>query len=218
LAELSVKQGFIFHNWSRIKQILRKAAGGYNFAMKYVAGHYYHIYNRGVGKQNIFSHEENYLFLLRRIGKYLPFYPISLIAYCLMPNHYHMLIFAKQDGAPGQFIQRVFNSYTQALNLQQGRSGTLFEGRAKSKLIFENEYLFQITRYIHLNPVRAGLVAKPEDWIFSNYREFIGTRKGQLFDMEFLEAQFGSSDEYRSFVETEIPLEIERRVGKYYFD
>jgi REP element-mobilizing transposase RayT len=190
----------------------------YNFAMKYIAGHYYHIYNRGVGKQIIFFREENYLFLLRRIAKYLPFYPISLIAYCLMPNHYHMLIFAKQDGAPAQFIQRVFNSYTQAFNLQQERSGTLFEGRAKSKLISENEYLFQITRYIHLNPVRAGLVSKPEDWIFSNYREFIGMRKGILFDKEFLDTQFGSPQEYRSFVETEIPSGIERQLGKYYFD
>ena len=129
-----------------------------------------------------------------------------------------MLIFAKQDGAPAQFIQRVFNSYTQAFNLQQERSGTLFEGRAKSKLISENEYLFQITRYIHLNPVRAGLVSKPEDWIFSNYREFIGMRKGILFDKEFLETQFGSPQEYRSFVETEIPSGIERQLGKYYFD
>ena len=186
--------------------------------MKHIAGHYYHIYNRGVEKRNIFCRDENYLFLLRRIKKYLPFYPISLIAYCLMPNHYHMLLYEKEGGAIGKFIQHLFNSYTQAFNLQEGRSGTLFEGRAKSKLIFENDYLFQITRYIHLNPVRAGLVVNPEDWAFSNYREFIGTRNGLLFDAEFLETQFGSPEEYRSFVETEIPLEIERRLGKYYLD
>jgi putative transposase len=186
--------------------------------MKHIAGHFYHIYNRGVEKHNIFIREENYLFLLRRIEKYLPFYPISLIAYCLMPNHYHMLIFAMQDGAPGQFIQRLFNSYTQAFNVQQGRRGTLFEGRVKSKMIFENEYLFQIVRYIHLNPVDAGLVAKPEDWAFSNYREFIRTRKGKLFNAEFLETQFGSPEEYRSFVEAGIPIEIERRLRKYFFD
>jgi putative transposase len=85
-------------------------------------------------------------------------------------------------------------------------------------LIFENEYLFQITRYIHLNPVRAGLVSKPEDWIFSNYREFIGVRKGLFFDAEFLETQFGSHAEYRSFVEADIPSEIEGQFRKYYFD
>jgi putative transposase len=87
--------------------------------MKYTAGHYYHVYNRGVGKQRIFVQNENYHFLLHQIDRYLPIYSISLIAYCLMPNHYHMLIYAKQDGAPGPFIQRLFNSYTQAFNLQQ---------------------------------------------------------------------------------------------------
>jgi putative transposase len=191
---------------------------GYNLVMKHIAGHYYHIYNRGVEKQNIFIRLENYHFLLNRIQKYLPSYPISLIAYCLMPNHYHFLLYAKQDGTPGQFIQRLFNSYTQAFNAEQGRSGTLFEGRAKSKLIFENEYLFQITRYIHLNPVRAGLVSKPQDWIFSNFREFIGVRKSLLFDEDFFKTQFGSPEEYRFFVEVDIPMEIESRLGKYYFD
>jgi putative transposase len=186
--------------------------------MKHFAGHYYHIYNRGVNKQAIFSREENYHFLVQRMQKYLPFYPISVIAYCLMPNHYHMLLFANQDGSPGLFIQRLFISYSQAFNVEEKRSGTLFEGRVKSKLIFENEYLFQITRYIHLNPVQAGLVKKPEDWAFSNYKEFIGMRKSSLFDAEFLETQFGTPNEYRSFVEGESPLEIERRLGKYYFD
>jgi len=190
----------------------------YNPSMKHFAGHFYHIYNRGVDKRDIFVHEENYLFLLQRMYKYLPLYSTSLVAYCLMPNHYHMLLFANQDDSPGRFIQRLFNSYSQAFNIQERRSGTLFEGRAKSKLIFENEYLFQITRYIHLNPVRAGLVQKPENWAYSNYREFVGMRKSPFFDVDFFESQFGSPKEYRLFVEDEIHMEIENRVKKYYFD
>ncbi len=190
----------------------------YNSSMKYFTGHYYHVYNRGSNKQNIFVRNENYHFLVHEIGKYLPIHPISRIAYCLMPNHYHILIYTRQDDAPGQFIQRLFNSYTQAFNLQQGRSGTLFEGRVKSKLTFENQYIFQIARYIHLNPVNAGLVAKPEDWIFSNYREFAGMRQGLRLDKEFLESQFGSHEEYRSFVEAEIHPETERRIRKYTCD
>jgi putative transposase len=186
--------------------------------MKHIAGHYYHIYNRGVERRNIFVSGENYFFLLRRMKEYLSAYPVALIAYCLMPNHYHLLLYAEQDGAPGHFLQRLFNSYSQAFNLQNKRKGTLFEGRAKSKMIFENDYLFHLTRYIHLNPVRAGLVAKPEEWIFSNYREFTGSRKGLLFDAEFLETQFGTPQEYQAFVEAEIPMEIERQLGRYYFD
>jgi putative transposase len=135
-----------------------------------------------------------------------------------MPNHYHMLVFANRDGSLGVFIQWLFNSYSQAFNMQEKRSGTLFEGRAKSKLIFENEYLFQITRYIHLNPVHAGLVQKPENWAFSNYREFIGMRKSPLFDAEFLDTQFGTPDEYRVFVEGEIPMDTENQIKNYYFD
>ncbi len=186
--------------------------------MKHIAGHYYHVYNRGVEKRDIFANEENYRFLLRRIEEYIQFYAVTLIAYCLMPTHYHMLLYSERDGAVGDFLRHLFNSYTQAFNLQQKRSGTLFAGRAKSRMIFENEYLFHITRYIHLNPVHAGLVAKPEDWVFSNYRELIGLRKGPLLDSEFLEAQFGSPQEYRAFVEAGIPEEIERKLGKYYFD
>lgn len=146
--------------------------------MKHISGQYYHIYNRGVEKRNIFASDENYRFLLRRIKEFLPDYPIIFIVYCLMPNHYHFLFRAEKDGDISPFLQRLFNSYTQAFNKQENRSGTLFEGRAKSKIIDETSYLFQIARYIHLNPVLAGLVKKPEQWLYSNYREFIGLRQG----------------------------------------
>jgi putative transposase len=186
--------------------------------VKHFAGNYYHIFNRGIERRKIFSTEENYRFLIHRMQEYLPHYPLSIIAYCLMPNHYHILLYTEQDGGPGDFLRRLFSSYTQAFNLQNKRSGTLFEGRPKSKLIFENEYLFHVTRYIHLNPVRAGLVTRPENWNFSNYKEFIGLRKGPLFDAAFLETQFGTPLEYKEFVEAELPAEIEGRAGRYYFD
>ncbi len=186
--------------------------------MAHFEGHYYHVFNRGVNRRPIFKSDENYLFLLRRITQFLPSYPIILIAYCLMPNHYHFLFYVKEDAGLGPFLQRLFNSYAQAFNRQQNRTGTLFEGRAKSRLIDETDYLFHIVRYIHLNPVRAKLVGKPEDWIFSNYREFIGLRQGPLFDAEFLETQFGTPQEYKAFVEAEIPTELEKRLEKYFLD
>ena len=114
--------------------------------MKHISGQYYHIYNRGVEKRNIFASDENYRFLLRRIKEFLPEYSLTFIAYCLMPTHYHFLIRAEEDGSVSPFIQRIFNSYTQAFNKQQNRSGTLFEGRAKSKIIDETSYLFHIAR------------------------------------------------------------------------
>jgi REP element-mobilizing transposase RayT len=186
--------------------------------MAHFEGHYYHLFNRGVNRQPIFKSSENYRFLLKRITQFLLSFPITLIAYCLMPNHYHFLFYVKNDAGLGPFLQRLFNSCTQAFNRQQNRTGTLFEGRAKSRLVDEINYLFHIVRYIHLNPVSAGLVEKPEDWIFSNYREFIGLRHGPIFDAEFLETQFGTPQDYKAFVEAENPPELEKRLQKYFLD
>lgn len=186
--------------------------------MKHISGQYYHIYNRGVEKRNIFVSGENYRFLLRRAQEFLPKYPITIIAYCLMPNHYHFLIRAEENRGISPFIQRLFNSYTQAFNIQENRSGTLFEGRAKSKHIDETSYLLHISRYIHINPVIAGLVKKPEDWEFSNYSEFAGSGTNALSDATFVLEQFGSPQNYRNFAENDIQDAIQRKLAKYLFD
>jgi putative transposase len=97
--------------------------------MQHLAGHYYHVYNRGCNREPIFAHDGDYRFLLQQAKKFLPDYPLRVIAYCLMPNHYHFLLCPEQDHVLSRFIQRLFNSYTQGFNQQQGRSGTLFEPR-----------------------------------------------------------------------------------------
>ena len=127
----------------------------------HLAGHYYHTYNRGCNREPIFANDGNYRFLLRRAKLFLADYPLSVIAYCLMPNHYHFLLRPEDDEALSPFLQRLFNSYTQAFNKQQHRSGTLFEGRAKSVPVDSDQYVLYLCRYIHLNPVKAGLVADP---------------------------------------------------------
>ena len=134
--------------------------------MKHYAGQYYHVYNRGTNRQPIFANEENYHFLLRRAAQFLPLYPIRIIAYVLMPNDYHFLVGADQDGVVAPFFQRLFNSYSQAFNRQQNRTGTLFEGRAKSILVDDSAYIYAVVRYIHLNPVVARFVRAPENWNF----------------------------------------------------
>ncbi len=92
--------------------------------MRDIAGRFYHVYNRGCNRERIFCTEENYEYLLSQIKKFLPDAATSVIAYCLMPNHYHMLLRPERDGAIGRFVQRLFNSYTQAFNRQQSRTGT----------------------------------------------------------------------------------------------
>ena len=186
--------------------------------MKHHAGQYYHVYNRGVNRQPIFTSEENYHFLLRRIKQFLPLYEISLIAYSLMPNHYHFLIGVDREGYLSPFIQRLFNSYSQAFNRQQNRTGTLFEGRAKSIHVDRSEYVYALVRYIHLNPVVAGLVSTPEEWQFSNYLDWIDIRKNGIFSVHFREMFFTSSEEYKNFVLSDISDALERKISKYYLD
>jgi REP element-mobilizing transposase RayT len=182
--------------------------------MSFTAGHFYHIYNRGSGRQPIFFEDENYYYLLRLFKKYSQIMRITVIAYCLMPNHYHFLV--RQDGEfpAGLLFQRVFNTYTKAVNKKYSRTGTLFQGRYRCILLVKTSHLFQLCRYIHANPVKAGLVASPELWPFSNFREWIGTRTGTLCDLDFVRTNFGTPNEYIEFVQeylanwAELPPEI----------
>ena len=186
--------------------------------MQHYAGQYYYVYNRGTNRQLIFASDENYHFLLHRVKQFLPLYPIRIIAYALMPNHYHFLVGVDEDGSLSPFFQRLFNSYSQAFNRQQGRSGTLFEGRLKSILVDQTHYAYALIRYIHLNPVVAGLVRSPQDWSFSNYLEWIGVRNDELFDPQFRKMFFSAPDEYKNFALSDIPEALERKISKYYLD
>jgi putative transposase len=184
----------------------------------HLAGHYYHVYNRGCNRQPIFANAGNYLFLLRRAKSYLTDAPLSVIAYCLMPNHYHFLLRPEQDDALSPFIQRLFNSYTQAFNKQQGRSGTLFEGRAQSIPVDTEQYVIHLCRYIHLNPVKADLVSHPADWPYSNYLEWVGRRDGALVDRQFVQQYFPTAADYEAFVMGEIEPSLEQKLLAYYLD
>jgi REP element-mobilizing transposase RayT len=163
-------------------------------------GMYYHIYNRGAHKVSIFREEANYLFALSKIKEYSKTNQISVIAYCLMPNHYHFLLRQDEEEPAGNLPQSVFNSYTKAYNKRYEHSGTLFEGRFRAKGIQTKSHLFHLCRYIHGNPVKDGIVADPADWPYSNYLEWIGERDGTLLDREFIKTQFEDAGEYRKFL------------------
>ena len=184
----------------------------------HLAGHYYHVYNRGCNRKDIFADVGNYLFLLRRAKTFLADYPLTMIAHCLMPNHYHFLLRVEEDDTLSPFIQRLFNSYTQAFNKQQGRSGTLFEGRAKSVLVDTDEYVLHLCRYIHLNPVTAGLVAHPGEWLYSNYLEWVERRRGILVDRAFVRQYFSTAADYEAFVMNEVDPSLEQRLRAYYLE
>jgi hypothetical protein len=96
---------------------------------------------------------------------------------------------------------RLAVSYTKAINKRFNRVGALFQGQFQAILVGSDDYLVQLSRYIHLNPVASGLVNRPEDWEFSSYREYIGLRHGTLPSPEIVLSQFPSQQAYREFVE-----------------
>jgi putative transposase len=181
---------------------------------------YYHIFNRGAGKQPIFFNTGNYEYLLRLIKHYSTQYSVTVIAYCLMPNHYHLLLRQETDIPLSKFINVTFNAYVQAVNLQQGRSGTLFEGRFHHVCVDRYEYLIHLCRYIHNNPRKAGLVTHLEEWPYSNYLDWIGARNGVLKDCEFINNHFPEpAVTYRLFVDDlQDEMRTKDQIAKYIWD
>ncbi|MFN2177540.1 MAG: transposase [Anaerolineales bacterium] len=167
---------------------------------KFYNGGYYHIYNRGVAGQPIFLEDDNYFYLLQLIKKYSQKIEISVLAYCLMPNHYHLLVRQESEKAAGLLPQRVFNVYSKSFNNRYKRSGTLFESPYKAVEVDRYAYLIHLCRYIHANPVKAGLVKSPDEWVYSNYLDWIGERDGKLVDKAFISEHFRDVSDYRGFV------------------
>jgi len=118
-----------------------------------------------------------------------------------MPNHYHLILQQEQAGSISRFLQTTFNAYSQAINKETKHSGTLFQGRAKGVSINTDEHLLHLVRYIHLNPVVAKLVEKPEEWEFSDFREWIGERSYTYSNLELRQVYFKEAKEYKLFVD-----------------
>jgi putative transposase len=185
----------------------------------FTQGQYYHLYNRGAGKGLIFFNDGNYEHLLRLVKRYYQKHGATVIAYCLMPNHYHFLLRQDTDEPLSKFMGVLFNAYAQAVNIQQARTGTLFEGRFRHKCVDKWEYLITLCRYIHRNPVKARLVTKPEDWLYSNYQDWIELRNGELVDRIFVKDHFPKSDGYIAFVnDVEDEKKSDEKISKYLFD
>jgi putative transposase len=172
--------------------------------MEFEKGLIYHVYNQGNNRQKIFFTHRNHLYFLRKMELFLNPHA-DILCYCLMPNHFHWLLHIHTLEAPNekgrlqslnQSIGILLRSYARAINHQEGRTGALFRQCTKAKNgIIENvvtvdgpnaqdffkhgnEYALQCFRYIHMNPVKAGLVAAPEDWPWSSAQEYSFTENG----------------------------------------
>ena len=163
----------------------------------------YHIYNRGVNKESIFFSERNYQFFLDRMQKYL-ISNSDILAYCLMPNHFHILLQIKAEGFPKKSLHPFLKSYVMAINNEQDRVGPLFQGRFKARMIDNDGYLLECMKYIHFNPVLANLANSPEAWKNSSFTQYFHKEMNSIVDTTLIMNFFENKTEFLGFHESEI--------------
>lgn len=193
-------------------------------------GSFYHVYNRGVEKRSIFNKTEDYQRFLLTLN-YYRFHPlprklsthlrfdlpplaldrknqlVKIVAFCLMPNHFHMILEQLKDQGVSIFIRKVADSYTRYFNTKYERVGALFQGKFKAKLIESDEYLLQLSKYIHKNPSLLPIWKSllPE-YAYSSYPGYLNSKRNQEFCentvvLEFFGKSNNGALSYQNFVE-----------------
>ena len=135
-------------------------------------GAWYHIMNRGRRREDIFSTKEDYIAFIEVLKEAVSLWNINVVAYCLMPNHYHLLIHTP-EGNLSRCMRHINGVYTQRYNRINRHDGQLFRGRYKSILLDSDNYLTVLVRYIHRNPLRAGMVARLEDYVWTSHNGYL---------------------------------------------
>lgn len=204
----------------------------------------YHVFNKSIADYKIFNSEEEYYRMFVAINYYshrdlsiplsyllnnnrendldrvlsnLTTKIVNIIGYCLMPTHVHFVLEPVEKYSISIFMSNLQNSYSRFFNLKHKRRGPLWEGRYKKVLVKTDEQLLHLTRYVHLNPVTAHLVQKPEDWEYSSYREYIEKTKEKICTYEkYIEIEV---KEYKKFTDDQIGYQRElAQIKKYIFD
>jgi REP element-mobilizing transposase RayT len=165
----------------------------------FASGLTYHVIARGNRRQTIFHQPRDYRVYLDRLTRYRWRFEATIHAYCLMPNHVHILI---QAGPPplARLMQAVQQSYTQYVNRTYSTVGHLFQGRYKAFVCHRDPYLVSLIRYIHLNPVRAGLVSRAEDYPHSSHVAYLRGRSTTLVDPAPVLRVVGGPAAYRTLM------------------
>lgn len=157
--------------------------------------HYYHIYNHANGYEDLFIDDGNFYFFLKKTGKYI--LPASeVLAFCLMPNHFHFLIKTKEsDAKTFKGFSDLFNSYTKSFNKLFHRRGSLFLKSFKKKLEITSGDIKRTILYIHRNPIHHGFTAHYSSWEYSSYKNIVGNDPGMISKQEVL-SLFGGLENF----------------------
>jgi REP element-mobilizing transposase RayT len=143
----------------------------------------YHVVMRGINKQQLFEEDEDYSKLLDLLRNYKEQISFEIYAYCLMGNHFHLLIKEGKEDV-GHIMKRIGASFVYWYNWKYQRSGHLFQDRFKSEPVETDAYLVTVIRYIHQNPVVAGLCALPKQYPYSSYKDYLDLETESLIDRE----------------------------------
>ncbi len=163
---------------------------------------FYHVFNRGVNKNKIFLSEEDYAFFLKKLKSLKSKYDHSLYAYCLMPNHFHISIQTRKSPI-SKIMASLTTSYSMYLNKRYNHIGPVFQNRYKSVLVENDSYFLHLSKYIYLNPVKAGIVSDPLRYLHSSIREAVGLEQLYFLDEDIIRLigeTKGSQKEYKRFI------------------
>jgi REP element-mobilizing transposase RayT len=168
-------------------------------------GALYHVISRGNRQQDIFLDERDHKKFLSYLSEYKNRYSFRLYAYALMKNHFHLLV--EVEGTPlSRIMQALLFRYTRYFNWRYGKVGHLFQGRYRAILCDKDEYLLELVRYIHLNPVRAEIVSMPEEYRWTGHLSYLGrVKENDLVDKDLVLSLFGKEESeagrrYREFL------------------
>jgi putative transposase len=175
-------------------------------------GYPHHIVQRGNNREKVFLDQGDYQRYFSFLAKYSEEKEAAVLAYCLMPNHVHLLVRPSEEEALPKMMQGITLCYSKYFNEENGRTGRLWECRYHSTVIDGDSYLWTVSKYIENNPVRAGMVRRPEDYPYSSAKAHILGRKDHLLK----EPLFDKSElkEYRKFIRSEEDKKIIEEIKK----
>ncbi len=179
----------------------------------------YHVTSRGNEQKDIFKSQKDREKFLEYLESATDRYRAVIHAYCLMSNHYHLLL-ETPGGNLSRIMRHINGAYTTYFNVKRKRAGHLLQGRYKAILVEFDEYAMELSRYIHLNPVRVGIVTRPEEYRWSSYRSYIGQEMApNWLKAEMILEYFGKKPaearkKYRAFVEDQLGRKYESPLNK----
>ncbi len=163
-------------------------------------GAVYHVMNRGASRKRVFAHHADYEVFLQLLADCHHRWRVEVLAYCLMGNHYHLCLRTPEENLP-RVMRHVNGVYTQHVNRTQRRDGPLFRGRYKALVVETDSYLPAVIRYIHLNPVKAKLVTKPEAYLWSSHASYLRRQSAPAWmNVAKVLSGFGRARDFHAFV------------------